>query len=675
MSSFDYIDPLMFSLPMYPLEGQFPINDASALNQPMMPLPDLVDDLDFNIALALALEPSAFSSTLTSAMNSLDTLSGNAISHTFLAPENSFNPAPPTPPHVELDLDFLMSLDQDTMFDPIPTPASTFPLALRTAPDTPPLDSDALMATMLSNLDACSSLTTSPSFSLASVAPTSPAFSTISTSTPPATPSAHTGEPRPKNFECSVCFHRFFRKHDMLRHARSHAAAASDATAAARPNACAGCGRSYARPDGLRRHLRCEESCFEAMVALGRGGRRGKRLMAAKRAMMGALGGDNKKAENPVDSEISRASVALMESLVAMDSQPTPQDHSEISPDLKEPRMHGLCPAQSLLGRSTFDPATSLPDLTGRTAVVTGATSGLGLESAIALSRAGARVIMGCRTPEKGLTAVAAVRAAVAKAREAGKKEKAAIAGEVESLVVEMGSLESVRLFAAEVLRRLGGEKAHGLHVLMNNAGAVAPAFETTVDGVERQFAQNYMGHFYLTSLLLPLLEETSKSTPVTVVNVSSMVHAFAMKGIDFDNINNPATYTSSKAYAQSKLAQILFGAELQRRLDSGPAPSNIYVNSLHPGAVNSNFYRPECVGSFCNIIRPIASTFFYTPAQGCHAQLYAAVSPEIVEKQYRGRYFMPQVTVAEPSAMARDEDLARRLWEWTEELIREKGF
>ncbi|KAJ3195372.1 hypothetical protein HK101_000414 [Irineochytrium annulatum] len=269
---------------------------------------------------------------------------------------------PNNPPYTDLDLDLLMSLGQDPMYDqnyqPV-MPSCHHPLfAPTTAFDpTAPLDDDALAA-LLSDLNSssCASIPTSPAFSLASFTSESPSFhypspfptspylpsypspppshapshtpnasapatAMITPPTPPPQqqPNANTlAVPRTKDWACGTCQMRFFRKHDMLRHERAHVRAVACPNGGdARQHTCAGCGRSYARSDGLRRHLRCEDTCFVAMCEAGKGGRRGKRLLASRRAS--EFGGAERKAqESSVESEISRASVALMESLMTM---------------------------------------------------------------------------------------------------------------------------------------------------------------------------------------------------------------------------------------------------------------------------------------------------------------------------------------------------------------------
>ncbi|KAJ3149139.1 hypothetical protein HK101_002094 [Irineochytrium annulatum] len=276
-----------------------------------------------------------------------------------------------------------------------------------------------------------------------------------------------------------------------------------------------------------------------------------------------------------------------------------------------------------------------LPDLSGKVVIVTGASAGLGKESTIVLAKKGAHDL-----PDAKL----------------------------EVMEMDLSSLASVKAFADNFkARRLP------IHVLMNNAGGILSTYSETKDGIEAQFGANHVGPFYLTSLLLPIIEETAKSGPVRIVNLASNAHLYAYNGIDY-NINNSANFSSFGNYARSKLANILFTTELQRKLEA-KGQTNIYVIAVHPGGVATDFVRPETVGGFAPYIKAATSLVFYTAAQGAYTQLYAAASPDIVEKGYKGRYFVPQAQLAEPNAAGKDAEAARKLWDFTAELVKEKGF
>ncbi|KAJ3215976.1 hypothetical protein HDU67_010132 [Dinochytrium kinnereticum] len=239
----------------------------------------------------------------------------------------------------------------------------------------------------------------------------------------------------------------------------------------------------------------------------------------------------------------------------------------------------------------------------------------------------------------------------------------------LEVMEVDLSSLASVRRFATEFQA-----KNLPIHCLLNNAGIMAiPTFTESADGYEIQFASNHIGHFYLTTLLFPIIEKTAASGPVTVVNVSSMGHQFTTKGgIDFENLGNAASYNSFAFYGQSKLANILFTRELQKRIDAKIPNNNIYVSTLHPGVVNTDLAKKSVLPGF---LVGMTSWMLTKADDGALTQLYCSFSPEIVEKKLRGQYFVPTAQLATPSAFALDDALAGKLWEWTEKAIAEKGF
>ncbi|KAJ3101144.1 hypothetical protein HDU97_001610 [Phlyctochytrium planicorne] len=300
--------------------------------------------------------------------------------------------------------------------------------------------------------------------------------------------------------------------------------------------------------------------------------------------------------------------------------------------------------------------ADSLPNLDGKVVIITGASAGLGKTSALELAKKGAHVVMAVRTIKKGQDVADDIKKAVPGAK-------------IDVMELDLANLASVKKFANEY-------QARGLpiHCLMNNAGIMAiPTFTLSADNIEIQLASNHVGHHYLTSLLLPIIESTSASGPVTIVNLSSMGHMYTTpNGIDFDNINNPKTYNSFAYYGQSKLANILFTKELQRRVDAKNPNNQIYVNCLHPGVVNTDLANKSVIPQF------LVSMFsgFVTPVtEGCLTQLYCSFSPEIVEKKFKGEYFVPTAKLAKPSAYGLDDGLAKKLWEWTDSVIAEKGF
>jgi NAD(P)-dependent dehydrogenase (short-subunit alcohol dehydrogenase family) len=292
--------------------------------------------------------------------------------------------------------------------------------------------------------------------------------------------------------------------------------------------------------------------------------------------------------------------------------------------------------------------SSQIPDQSGRVAVVTGGNSGLGLETARQLTRAGAEVVIACRNPDKGAAAVSEIKAGVPGAR-------------LRVAALDLASLESVRAFA-EWLRT----EREGLDLLVNNAGVMAPPRRETADGFELQFGTNHLGHFALTALLLGAMEGRRDSR---VVTISSGAHR--MGKINFDDLQSQRRYFRWRAYGQSKLANLLFMYELDRRLRA--AGSQIKSVAAHPGyaATNLQSAAPPMLDRLVMVVtnRLIAQS----AAMGALPQLYAATYPGLEGGTYVGPDgIAEQRGHPEPvraSGAARDEQVARRLWEVSEEL------
>ena len=292
-----------------------------------------------------------------------------------------------------------------------------------------------------------------------------------------------------------------------------------------------------------------------------------------------------------------------------------------------------------------------LPDLEGRHVVVTGGNSGLGLESAIALARAGANVTLACRDLGKAREAAATIRARVPDAR-------------VDEVELDLADLSSVRKCAEKLLA-----SKPALHVLLNNAGVMAIPYRRTVDGFEMQLGTNHLGHFALTGLLLERLLATPGSR---VVNVSSMAHRIGR--MNWDDLQSERSYVGWVAYGQSKLANLLFTRELQRRL--AERGSSTIAVAAHPGyaATNLQFQDARMRGSslgerFWGVINGI---FAQSAEMGALPLVYAAAAEDV----QGGEYFGParfeswgHPTRVGTSRSARDAAQARRLWETSEEL------
>lgn len=292
---------------------------------------------------------------------------------------------------------------------------------------------------------------------------------------------------------------------------------------------------------------------------------------------------------------------------------------------------------------------SDIPAQNGRSVVVTG-TGGLGFQDALALARAGADVTIAGRNPAKGAAAVEQIRAAVPNARVQFEK-------------VDLGRLESV----AACAERLRNSRAK-LDVLINNAAVMTPPQrQTTADGFELQFGTNYLGHFALTAQLLPLLQQGDAPR---VINLSSI--AARQGSIDFDDLQAERNYQPMPAYAQSKLASLLFAFELQRR--STAAGWGITSIAAHPGISRTDLLT-NAPGrqSMSGLARRWLWFLFQPAAQGALPTLYAATSPQAAPGAYYGPNMFNETrghpTLANVPPQARDAAVAARLWDVSEQL------
>jgi NAD(P)-dependent dehydrogenase (short-subunit alcohol dehydrogenase family) len=292
--------------------------------------------------------------------------------------------------------------------------------------------------------------------------------------------------------------------------------------------------------------------------------------------------------------------------------------------------------------------AEQIPDQSGRTAIVTGANSGLGLVTARELARAGASVVMACRNLEKGHAAVDEVRAAVPDAQ-------------VQLDELDLASLASVRAFADRF------KAPHdGLDLLINNAGVMGSPRRRTADGFELQFGTNHLGHFALTSALLETMEGREDAR---VVTLSSTAHK--MGRINFDNLNGDRHYFRWNAYGQSKLANLLFALELDRRLRA--VGSTVKSLAAHPGYAATNLQRSG-PPMFDRLVMVASNALIaQSDEMGALPILYAATQPGLEGGTYVGPDgFQEQrghPKIVQPSGRARDPATARRLWEVSERM------
>jgi retinol dehydrogenase 12 len=274
----------------------------------------------------------------------------------------------------------------------------------------------------------------------------------------------------------------------------------------------------------------------------------------------------------------------------------------------------------------------------GTTCMITGASSGIGRATALALAGMGARMVLICRDRGRGEETMAEI---VAKTGNS----------DVWLLLADLSSQAEVRRVAADFLA-----SDRPLHVLINNAGVVNLQRTVTVDGIESTFAVNHLAYFLLTELLLDRLR---RSAPARIVNVASDAHKFG--ALDFDDLGNERRYRAMRVYGQSKLANILFTNELAQRLEG----SGVTANSLHPGAVATGLGKNN--GAWARALIALLRPFFRTPDNGAATSVYLASSPEV--EGVSGKYFA-NCRQHRPSRAAQDPDAARRLWDISERLV-----
>ncbi|ELZ91097.1 oxidoreductase [Haloferax sulfurifontis] len=298
--------------------------------------------------------------------------------------------------------------------------------------------------------------------------------------------------------------------------------------------------------------------------------------------------------------------------------------------------------------------AADVPDLSGKTVVVTGANSGLGFEATRVFAEKGAHVVMACRSLDRGADAMADIRDSVS-------------AASLTLSELDLADLDSVRRFADEFAAEHGS-----LHVLCNNAGVMAIPRRETAQGFETQFGVNHLGHFALSARLFPTLRDTPGET--RLVTMSSGLHERGR--MDFDDLQGERDYDEWDAYAQSKLSNLLFAFELDRRLTAAGIDDVLSVGA-HPGyaATNLQFRGPEASGSTLRYwMSKLGNAIFAQSAEmGALPLLYAVTSPAVESGEYVGPQGLFGMRghpgIAEPSDRARDPETAARLWDVSEEL------
>ena len=279
--------------------------------------------------------------------------------------------------------------------------------------------------------------------------------------------------------------------------------------------------------------------------------------------------------------------------------------------------------------------------ITGKHVLITGGTSGIGRATAAQLASLGAHVTITSRR--------------LATAEDAADELSVATENEVAPAELDLSSLDAVRAFATAYT-----DRHDRLDILVNNAGTMAGKRRTTVDGHEWTFAVNHLGPFLLTNLLNPLLID---SAPARVITVSSENHRGARHGLDFDDLQMTSGYSSSKAYAASKLANILFTVELDRRL----APRGVAARALHPGVVATNFGKDPNSARWMGLAMTLLKPFLASPDKGAATSVHLATAQH--DELDAGIYWASH-TPKEPSKAALDDDAALRLWDTSAQLV-----
>jgi NAD(P)-dependent dehydrogenase (short-subunit alcohol dehydrogenase family) len=295
--------------------------------------------------------------------------------------------------------------------------------------------------------------------------------------------------------------------------------------------------------------------------------------------------------------------------------------------------------------------AEQIPSQAGRVALVTGANSGIGYRTALELARHGAHVLLGCRNEAKGRAALE-------------RLQREAPGASAEVVELDMASLESIRAFAAAF-----GARGVALDLLINNAGVMAlPNRELTENGFERQFGTNHLGHFALTGLLLPAI---MRAPAPRVVTVASLAHRNGK--IEFDNLQSERRYKPWDAYGASKLANILFAKELDRRARA--AHSRLLSLAVHPGVSTTSIFAngPGEMSLKAIAVKLLAPVMMQKDDAGALPTLYAATSPDAHGGEYIGPDGFQELkgspVVVQPRPQALDVAVGERLWAVSEEL------
>lgn len=303
--------------------------------------------------------------------------------------------------------------------------------------------------------------------------------------------------------------------------------------------------------------------------------------------------------------------------------------------------------------------AADIPSLAGKRILITGANSGIGYHAALKLARKGAQVMLACRDQKRGEAAIA-------------RMDADSPGAHIELVILDLASLASVHNFAEKELAQ-----HRPLHILINNAGVMAPPKRlTTADGFELQFGTNVLGHFALTALMMPALEQAAAGSAERprVVTLASIAHKRGR--LNFDDLQSTKNYSPMKAYQQSKLADLMFAFELDRRLRA--AHSRVMSVAAHPGVANTNLFQVGDHSAFEKTLRSLVGhtigIVLNTDSEGALPTLYAATATDVEDAGYYGPQGFQEmrgeeVDRAKISPQAKDAAAAARLWKVCEDL------
>jgi NAD(P)-dependent dehydrogenase (short-subunit alcohol dehydrogenase family) len=285
--------------------------------------------------------------------------------------------------------------------------------------------------------------------------------------------------------------------------------------------------------------------------------------------------------------------------------------------------------------------------MSGKVVVITGSNIGIGKETAVGVAALGATTVLACRNQEKANAAAAEIK------ERTGNDD-------VHVVSLDLADLASVRTAADEILRRWDR-----LDVLINNAGGIWTERQETKQGFEQTFGVNHLGHFLFTNLLLDRLKA---SAPSRIINLSSVGHHMAWRGMRFDNLQTTGRYTGMEVYSRSKLANVLFTRELAKRLEG----TGVTANAVHPGPVRSGFGMDGDMKGLMGLGNRIIRPFEISSAAGAKTSVFMAAAPEVEGKS--GGYWVRRKR-GHMSRQAHNDEQATRLWDESEKLLASVGF